>query len=140
MALGGHGTAFHRRLHHPGITSIRTPFRSPRANPVAERWVGSVRHECLDPLLIPHGRHLRRVLVAWVAHVNVWRPHRSVGQGAPCAQEPPLHTEDREGVQVIARSVLGGRHHVFDPAAHHGRSGFCALQHGIGNPARQIPT
>ena len=112
-----YGAAFHRRIRSLGITSIRTPFRSPRANAIAERWVRSARTECLDHLLILNERHLRRVLVEYVAYFNRWRPHRSVGQRAPCAQEPSLHGQDQEGVQVIARSVLGGLHHVYDLAA-----------------------
>ncbi len=125
-----YGAAFHRRIRNLGITSIRTPFRSPRANAIAERWVRSVRTECLDHLSILNERHLRRVLVKYVAYFNRWRPHRSVGQRARCAQAPPLHGQDQEGVQVIARSVLGGLHHVYDLAAKHDRSSFCALQAG----------
>ena len=112
-----YGVAFHRRIRSLGITSIRTPFRSPQANAIAERWVRSVRNECLDHLLILNERHLRRVLVEYVAYFNRWRPHRSVGQRAPCAQAPPLRDQAQEGVQVIARSVLGGLHHVYDLAA-----------------------
>jgi transposase InsO family protein len=111
-----YGTTFHRRVRNLGITSIRTPFRSPQANAIAERWVRSVRNDCLDHLLILNERHLRRVLVEYVAYFNHWRPHRSVGRRAPCAQAPPLHHWDQEDVHVVARSVLGGLHHVYDLA------------------------
>jgi transposase InsO family protein len=53
---------FDRRLHHLDITQLRTPFRSPRANAVAERWVRSARTECLDLVLIFSEHHLRHVL------------------------------------------------------------------------------
>jgi hypothetical protein len=43
-----YGTTFHRRVHNLGITSIRTPFRSYQANAIPERWVRSVRNDCLD--------------------------------------------------------------------------------------------
>jgi putative transposase len=68
-----------------GIAQIRTPFRSPRANAIAERWVRSVRTECLDHVFILNERHLQKVLAEYVAYFNDWRPHRSMGQRAPCA-------------------------------------------------------
>ncbi len=79
-------------------------------------------------MLILNKQHLRRVLAEYVAYINRWRPHQSAAQQAPCAQAPPLSGQDQEGVQVIARSVLGGLHHVYDPAAEHDRSSICALQ------------
>ncbi len=112
-----YGAAFHRRICNLGIKSIRTPFRSPRANAIAERWVRSVRTECLDHLLILNERHLRRVLVEYVAYFNHWRTHRSLGQRAPCAQAPPTRSPNPDGTEVIARTVLGGLHHVYDLAA-----------------------
>ena len=80
-----YGMAFDLRLKALGIRSIRTPFRSPQANAIAERWVKSVRTECLDHYLILNGRHLRRVLTEYVTYFNRWRPHRSLGQRAPRA-------------------------------------------------------
>ncbi len=68
-------------------------------------------------MLILNKRHLRRVLAEYVTYFNHWRPHRSVEQRAPCAQAPPFSGPDQEGVQVIARSVLDGLHHVYDLAA-----------------------
>lgn len=110
-----YGTIFYRRIHSLGIASIRTPFRSPQANAIAERWVRSVRAECLDHLLILNERHLRRVLAEYVAYFNHWRPHRSIGQRAPCAGES---TEPfRKGSKVVAEPVLGGLHHVYQLAA-----------------------
>lgn len=54
---------------------VRTPYRSPKANSIAERWIRSVREECLDHLLILNERHLGRVLRAYVAYYNERRPH-----------------------------------------------------------------
>ncbi len=112
-----YGTAFDLRLKALGARSVRTPFRSPQANAIAERWVKSVRTECLNHLLILNERHLRRVLTEYVTYFNLWRPHRSLGQRAPCAQVPPSCASNRNAAGVIARPVLGGLHHVYDLAA-----------------------
>jgi putative transposase len=60
------------------VRTERTPFRSPRANAYAERWVGTVRRECLDWLLSVGERHLRHVLREYVDHNNTRRPHRAL--------------------------------------------------------------
>src|SRR5262249_10200556 len=80
--------SFDRRVRNLGITQVRTPFRSPRANAIAERWVRSVRTECLDHVFIFNERHLQKVLAEYVGYFNRWRPHRSIGQRAPCAPVP----------------------------------------------------
>jgi transposase InsO family protein len=112
-----YGTSFDLRLKALDTRSVRTPFRSPQANAIAERWVKSVRTECLDHLLILNERHLRRVLTEYVTYFNRWRPHRSLGQRAPCVQAPPSRGPNGKEVEVIARPVLGGLHHVYDLAA-----------------------
>jgi putative transposase len=61
------------------IRIIRTPVRAPRANAIVERWIGTVRRECLDHLMITGPRHLTRVLQEFVDHYNTHRPHRSLG-------------------------------------------------------------
>ena len=66
-----------------GVEIIRTPVRAPNANAVAERWVGTVRRECLDRLLIIGCRQLAGVLRVYVEHYNRHRPHRSLGHMAP---------------------------------------------------------
>jgi len=71
-----------------GISVIRTPVRAPRANAVAERFVGTVRRECLDRMLILGRRHLTTVLDEFVDHYNFHRPHRSLGQASPCGPSP----------------------------------------------------
>jgi hypothetical protein len=60
------------------IAVVKTPVRAPRANAFAERWVGTVRRECLDHMLIFGRRHLQRVLDAYAKHYNGARPHRSI--------------------------------------------------------------
>ena len=114
-ATAATGAFFDRRLGHLGITQIRTPFRSPRANAIAERWVRSARTECLDLVLIFSERHLRHVLAEYVSYFNCWRPHRSIGQRAPRA--PPLAAPRNNGGNIIATPVLGGLHHIYNLAA-----------------------
>jgi putative transposase len=88
-----------------GTRVIRTPVRSPRANSFAERFVGTLRRECLDHVLILGERHLREVLGEYARHYNGHRPH----QGRQ--QEPPLR-QPRQTVYITARiereSVIGG--------------------------------
>jgi transposase InsO family protein len=71
-----YGSEFDRLAAASGIEVIRTPVRAPRANAVCERFLGSVRRECVDHVLILGERHLRRVLAAYVAHFNAARPHQ----------------------------------------------------------------
>jgi transposase InsO family protein len=74
-----HDTVF--RSEH--IRIIPTPIQAPKANAFAERWVRTVRQECLDHLLILNEAHLRRVLQAFVAYYNTARPHQGLAQQTP---------------------------------------------------------
>jgi transposase InsO family protein len=85
---------------------VRTPIRAPNANAHAERWVGTLRRECLDRILILNRCHLDHVLPVYIAHYNRHRPHRSL------LLRPP---EERSAVPIRApvhhihrREVLGG--------------------------------
>jgi len=94
-----------------------TPVRAPRANAYAERWVRTVRAECLDWLLIVGRSHLEQVLRVYVQHYNGHRPHRALGYAAP---DPParlttLGEDDRGTVQ--RRDLLGGLLHEYRQAA-----------------------
>ena len=66
-----------------GMDVIHTPVRAPNANAYAERWVISVRQECLDKLLILNELHLQRVLRHYVAYYNGQRPHQGLDQRTP---------------------------------------------------------
>ena len=72
-------SSFDEVFRAEGIRIIRTPIRAPRANAFAERFVGTVRRECLDRMLILGRRHLERVLAEYVVHYNERRPHRALG-------------------------------------------------------------
>jgi putative transposase len=94
-----------------GIRVIETPLRSPRANAIAERWVRSVRTECLDHLLVLGRKHLERVIHGYLAHYNAERPHRSLALAAPAREPPPI--EVSPAVDVRRRDVLGGVIHEY---------------------------
>jgi putative transposase len=68
------------------IKIIGTPFRAPNANAYAERWVRTVREECLDKLLILNEAHLRRVMRDYIDYYNNARPHQGIGQQTPVSQ------------------------------------------------------
>jgi len=88
-----------------GIEVIRTPPQAPRANAFAERWVGTVRRECTDRILVAGERHLAAALASYTAHYNEHRPHRSLGQ------RPPAPCSDVTGLtatKVKRRSILDG--------------------------------
>jgi putative transposase len=72
-----------------GIRVVETPVRAPQANAIAERFVRTVRVECLDWLLILNRRHLERVLRVYVEHYNTHRPHRALRLQPPQPREPP---------------------------------------------------
>jgi transposase InsO family protein len=99
-----------------GVQIICTPIRAPNANAVAERWVGTVRQECLDHLLIVGRPHLVHVLRAYVEHYNQHRPHRSLGLGTPIPSvgDP---TSATALPQLRRRDVLGGLVHEYKWAA-----------------------
>jgi transposase InsO family protein len=92
------------------IRTIRTPVRAPRANAIAERWIGTLRRECLDHLLITGPRHLAQVLQEFVEHYNTHRPHRSLRQQPPAGRTPPPSTAI---VRPLRRDRLGGLVHEY---------------------------
>lgn len=87
------------------ITIIRTPVRVPRANAVAERWIGTVRRECTDRILILGRQHLTTVLMIYLKHYNTHRPHRTLDQRPP---NSPEHTHGPPPEQVRRTRLLGG--------------------------------
>jgi putative transposase len=95
---------------------VVTPVQAPNANAHAERWVRTVRAECLDWLLIGGRRHLDRVLRVYVAHYNRHRPHRALGLEPPDPADSGTIAEDQPAL-VHRRDLLGGLLHEYRRAA-----------------------
>jgi putative transposase len=98
------------------IEIVRTPFRTPQANGVAERFVRTARSECLDWLLILNQRHLERSLEVFVTHYNGHRPHRALSLLPPEPTRAP-GTPARGAARVECRDRLGGVIHEYVLAA-----------------------
>ncbi len=109
------GGCFDEVFRTEGVRIVRSPVRAPKANAICERWVGTVRRECLDHLLVLGRRHLERVLTAYAAHYNGSRPHRALDLGSPELRGDPPATVDLGTVR--RRHILGGLIHEYEPAA-----------------------
>ena len=107
--------SFDEVFRSEGIRVIKTPVRSPRANAYAERWVRTVRTECLDWLLVLGQCHLERVLRRYVRHYDQQRPHRGIDLRVPVSESrviaapPSLHVDRHD--------VLGGLIHEYHSVA-----------------------
>jgi len=100
------------------IRIIRRPIRAPRANAFADRFVGTIRRECLDRMLILGRRQLQAVLAEYVDHYNTHRPHRSLDQSSPlsmCPAPPPISPPDATNLRRSDR--LGGLIYEYEFAA-----------------------
>jgi putative transposase len=109
--------AFNDLWRSTGVQIICTPIRAPNANAVAERWVGTIRRECLDHLLIVGRPHLVHVLRSYVEHYNQHRPHRSLGLGTPIPSVRGDPASATALAQLRRRDVLGGLVHEYEWAA-----------------------
>ena len=93
------------------VQIIRTPVRAPRANAIAERFVGTIRRELLDRLLIINQRHAAAVLREFERHYNDHRPHRTLGQAAP---RRPLPRHAPIAIDTVRRhDRIGGLIHEY---------------------------
>jgi putative transposase len=111
--------AFDAIFRSEGVEVVRTPIQAPNANAYAERWVGSVRRECLDRFLIFGRRQLKHVLRVYIRHFNQQRPHRALDlrppDGGSGIDPSPIATADP--LQVRRRDLLGGLIHEYEAAA-----------------------
>jgi putative transposase len=106
-------------IRHLGLRVCKTPVRTPQANALCERLIGTLRRECLDFVIPFTEHHLRCIMHAWVPHYNEGRPHMSLGPGIP-QPPPPLpvvlqaHRHHLpEHLCVVVRPILGGLHHDY---------------------------
>jgi putative transposase len=109
-------SSFDEVFHTDGARVICTPIRAPQANAFAERWVRTIRAECLDWVLILGHRHLERVLGVYVEHYNRERPHRGLGLATPIDPWSRADMVCRRG-PVERRDLLGGLIHEYSREA-----------------------
>ena len=110
-----YGTAFDRVADGAGIEVIRIAPCTPRRNAVVERFLGAIRRECLDHVILLGEPHLRSVLGQYVeTYFNTMRPHQGIGQRIPVST--PRQTCNVAS-KVVAIPVLGGLHHGYRAAA-----------------------
>jgi len=114
--------AFDEVFRSEGVRVIRAPVRAPRARAHAERWVGTLRRECLDRLLILGRRHLESVVDVYATHYNEHRPHRSLSQRPPLSRPRPIReaapsAEQLQLDRLRRRDRLGGLLHEYELAA-----------------------
>jgi putative transposase len=110
------GPCFARVAKTSTIKILKTPYHAPRANAICERFMRSVRQECLDHLLILQEKQLQRVLNEYVVYFNQARPHQGIQQQIPDPSRSALSSH-QTGDKVIALPVLGGLHHDYQWAA-----------------------
>jgi transposase InsO family protein len=106
-------------VRNMGLRVLKTPVRTPVANSICERVIGTLRRECLDFMIPLNEHHLYRVLKDWVGHYNQGRPHMSLGPGIPqpirtlpVSRQAHRHRISM-GQRVEARPVVGGLHHEY---------------------------
>jgi transposase InsO family protein len=110
---GKFGNGFDALAQASGIQILRTPVRAPNANAVCERFLRSLRTECLDHLIILGEASLGSILRRYCSYFNSARPHQGIGQKVPDGQQPSTDP----GAAVVETPVLGGLHHEYRRAA-----------------------
>jgi putative transposase len=105
------GTAFDALARATGIRIVRMAVRAPNMNAVCERFLGSLRRECLGHVLVLDVRHFHRVVAEYVRYHNAARPHQGIHQQTPVPAERPATGN------IVAFQVLGGLHHEYRRAA-----------------------
>jgi transposase InsO family protein len=101
-----------RALTHLGVEPVRTGFRSPWHNGVAERWVGTCRRELLDHVILLNEDHLRRLLREFVAYYHEDRTHLSLGKDTPARRAVCPQPSPTAGIMALPR--IGGLHHRYE--------------------------
>ncbi len=104
-----YGAYFDRRVEGLGIEQVRTAPRSPWQNPFVERIIGTIRHDCLDHVIVLDQRHLRRILREYVDYYHSCRTYLSLEKDAPV----PRPVESSAMGRVTAVPKVGGLHHYY---------------------------
>jgi putative transposase len=105
-----YGGSFRQRVRNMGIEEVIIAPRSPWQNPYVERFIGSIRRECLDHIIVLSERHLRRILASYLAYYHGWRTHLALAMDCPDprpVQPPALGL-------VTAVPEVGGFHHHYE--------------------------
>ncbi|HEY6285984.1 MAG TPA: integrase core domain-containing protein [Ktedonobacteraceae bacterium] len=110
------GSCFARVATTSAIELLRTAYHAPRANAICERFLRSVRQECLDHLFIFHEKQLQRVLNAYVSYFNRARPHQGIQQQIP-EKRRLSGSAEHTGGKVMAVPILAGLHHDYQRVA-----------------------
>jgi putative transposase len=110
-----YGAQFEGLAEHCGIDVIHTPVRAPKANAICERFMGSVRRELLDHILIVSERQLYRLVREYAEYFNRARPHQGLGSRIPHPR--PGGNSGCQAGPILAVPVLGGLHHDYRRAA-----------------------
>ena len=97
-----------------GNKPLRTSFRSPWQNGVAERWVGSCRRDLLDHVIVLNAKHLKRLLSDYVRYYHEDRTHLGLNKDTPGRRGVAA---TGHGNYIVSRSRFGGLHHRYDRAA-----------------------
>jgi putative transposase len=105
--------AFDEVFRSEGMNVIRTPVQAPNANAHAERWVRTIRADCLDRILILGRRHLEHVLRIYRRHYNEHRPHRALELLPPHGRDP---TPFEATTRLHRHDLLGGLIHEYEAA------------------------
>jgi transposase InsO family protein len=108
---GKYGPAFDALARATGIRVIKTAIRAPNMNAVCERFLGSLRRECLDHVIVVNDRHFDRVVREYAGFYNGARPHQALRQQTPVPADRP------SGGKIVKFPVLGGLHHDYRRAA-----------------------
>jgi putative transposase len=110
---GKFGPLFTAVAHGSGTKEVETPARTPQANGICERLIGSLRRECLDHILVHDDKHLQRVVTEYTTYFNEDRPHQGIGQRIPNHFDLPT---SKPSGRIRSRAILGGLHHSYSRA------------------------
>ena len=114
-----YGPLFARVADGTDIEVLKTPVRTPKANAICERFIGSLKRECLDHMFILHRRQLHRIVQEYVKYYNHSRSHQAIEQRIPARFHEgfPAQPSEPKG-RIIFTPVLGGLHHSYSRATH----------------------